>query len=71
MGNAHDTFDAGFKNPEHTTINWVRNTVDGRLAVSGGYATVTYCTLYFVDNNGDTLIDPRAAQFFLFGAETD
>ena len=71
VGNAHDTFDAGFKNPEHTTINWVRNTVDGRLTVSGGYATVTYCTLYFVDNNGDTLIDPRAAQFFLFGAETD
>lgn len=71
VGNAHDTFDAGFKNPEHTTINWVRNTVDGRLTVSGGYATVTYCTLYFVDNNADTLIDPRAAQFFLFGAETD
>ena len=71
VGNAHDTFDAGFKNPEHTTINWVRNTVDGRLVVSGGYATVTYCTLYFVDNNGDTLIDPRAAQFFLFGVETD
>lgn len=71
VGNAHDTFDAGLKNPEHTTINWVRNTVDGRLTVSGGYATVTYCVLYFIDNNGDTLIDPRAAQFFLFGAETD
>ena len=71
VGNAHDTFDAGFKNPVHTTINWVRNTVDGRLVVSDDYATVTYCTLYFVDNNRDALIDPRAAQFFLFGAETD
>ena len=71
IGNAHDTFDAGFTNPELISINWVRNYVDGRLTVSGGYARVTYATLYFMDNNSDQLIDPRAAQFFIFGAETD
>ena len=71
IGNAHDTFDAGFTNPELISINWVRNYVDGRLTVSGGYARVTYATLYFIDNNTDQLIDPRAAQFFIFGTETD
>ena len=71
VGNAHDTFDAGFTNPEIMSINWLRNYVDGRLTVSGEYATVTYATLYFIDNNSDQLIDPNAAQFFLFATETD
>ena len=60
-----------FTNPEIMSINWLRNYVDGRLTVSGGYATVTYATLYFIDNNSDQLIDPNAAQFFLFATETD
>lgn len=71
IGNAHDTFDSGFTNPEIMSINWVRNYVDGRLTVSGEYATVTYATLYFIDNNSDQLIDPNAAQFFLFATETN
>lgn len=71
VGNAHDTFDSGFTNPEIMSINWLRNYVDGRLTVSGEYATVTYATLYFIDNNSDQLIDPNTAQFFLFATETD
>lgn len=71
VGNAHDTFNSGFTNPEIMSINWLRNYVDGRLTVSGEYATVTYATLYFIDNNSDQLIDPYTSQFFLFATETD
>lgn len=72
IGNAADTFDAGFKNMLLMTPNWLRQYVDGRLSVdSNGYAIVSYVTLYFTDNNSDQLIDPLSAQCFIFGTETD
>ena len=72
IGNAADTFNAGFKNMLLMTPNWLRQYVDGRLAVdNNGYATVSYVTLYFTDNNSDQLIDPLSAQCFIFGTETD
>lgn len=71
IGNAHDTFTNGFTNPLIISINWVRNYVDRRLTVSDGYDYVTYATLYFIDNNTDTLIAPNVSQFFIFGAEID
>ena len=72
IGNAADTFDAGFTNPIHITPNWLRQYVDGRLTVDGnGIASVNYLVLYFADNNYDQLQDPRSAQIFIFGTETD
>ena len=54
------------------TPNWLRQYVDGRLEVdAAGNASVNYIILYFVDNNNDELIDPRSAQCFIFGTETD
>lgn len=72
IGNAADTFDAGFTNPIFMTPNWLRQYVDGRLTVdTAGNASVNYVVLYFIDNNTDTLRDPRSAQCFIFGTETD
>ena len=70
ISNAADTFDKGFKNPLIVNPNWLRQYVDGRLTVSGDYAIVNYVVLYFIDNNNDSLIDPRSAQCFIFGTET-
>ena len=72
IGNAADTFDAGFTNPIFMTPNWLRQYVDGRLVVdAAGNASVNYVVLYFIDNNYDQLQDPRSAQCFIFGTETD
>ena len=72
IGNAADTFDAGFTNPIFMTPNWLRQYVDGRLVVdAAGNASVNYVVLYFIDNNTDSLKDPRSAQCFIFGTETD
>lgn len=72
IGNAADTFDAGFTNPIFMTPNWLRQYVDGRLTVdAAGNASVNYVVLYFIDNNYDQLQDPRSAQCFIFGTETD
>lgn len=72
IGNAADTFDAGFTNPIFMTPNWLRQYVDGRLTVdAAGTASVNYVVLYFIDNNYDKLQDPRSAQCFIFGSETD
>ena len=72
IGNAADTFDAGFANPIFMTPNWLRQYVDGRLVVdAAGNASVNYVVLYFIDNNNDKLRDPRSAQCFIFGTETD
>nr|DAM54543.1 MAG TPA: Fibronectin type III protein [Caudoviricetes sp.] len=71
IGNAADTFDAGFKNMLLMTPNWLRNYVNGRLTQNNGYAYVDYVILYFTDNNSDQLIDPKSAQCFIFGTESD
>lgn len=72
IGNAADTFDNGFKNPILCNPNWLRQYVDGRLTMdSNGFAYVNYVVLYFMDNNNDSLQDPRSAQIFIFGTETD
>lgn len=71
IGNAADTFDAGFKNMLLMTPNWLRNYVNGRLTQNNGYAYVDYVILYFTDNNTDQLIDPKSAQCFIFGSESD
>ena len=72
IGNAADTFDAGFTNPILMTPNWLRQYVDGRLAVDAeGIASINYVVLYFIDNNNDALQDPRSAQCFIFGSESD
>lgn len=71
IGNAADTFDAGFKNMLLMTPNWLRNYVNGRLTQNNGYAYVDYVILYFTDNNTDQLIDPKTAQCFIFGTESD
>lgn len=71
IGNAADTFDAGFKNMLLMTPNWLRNYVNGRLTQNNGYAYVDYVILYFTDNNTDQLIDPKSAQCFIFGTESD
>lgn len=71
IGNAADTFDAGFKNMLLMTPNWLRNYVNGRLTQNNGYAYVDYVILYFTDNNSDKLIDPKSAQCFIFGTESD
>ena len=72
VGNADDTFDSGFSNPLLVNPNWIRNYVDGRLTVDAqGYANVNYVVLYFIDNNTDQLIDPRSAQVFIYGTESD
>ena len=72
IGNAADNFDAGFVNPIFMTPNWLRQYVDGRLVVdAAGNASVNYVVLYFIDNNYDQLQDPRSAQCFIFGTETD
>lgn len=71
IGNAADTFNAGFKNMLLMTPNWLRNYVNGRLTQNNGYAYVDYVILYFTDNNTDQLIDPRSAQCFIFGTESD
>ena len=72
IGNAADTFDAGFTNPILMTPNWLRKYVDGRLAVDAeGIASINYVVLYFIDNNSDQLQDPRSAQCFIFGTESD
>lgn len=72
IGNASDTFDAGFTNPILMTPNWLRQYVDGRLAVDAeGIASIYYVVLYFIDNNNDNLQDPRSAQCFIFGTESD
>lgn len=72
VGNAADTFDSGFSNPLLVNPNWIRNFVDGRLTVDAqGYASVNYVVLYFIDNNTDQLIDPRSAQVFIYGTESD
>lgn len=71
VGNAADTFDAGFKNPLSMNPNWLRQYVNGRLTVEGDYAVVNYVVLYFIDNNTDSLIDPRSAQCFIFGTESE
>lgn len=71
IGNAADTFNAGFKNMLLMTPNWLRNYVNGRLTQNNGYAYVDYVILYFTDNNSDQLIDPKSAQCFIFGTESD
>lgn len=71
IGNAADTFVAGFKNILLMTPNWLRNYVNGRLTQNNGYAYVDYVILYFTDNNSDQLIDPKSAQCFIFGTESD
>lgn len=71
IGNAADKFDAGFKNMLLMTPNWLRNYVNGRLTQNNGYAYVDYVILYFTDNNTDQLIDPKTAQCFIFGTESD
>ena len=71
IGNAADKFDAGFKNMLLMTPNWLRNYVNGRLTQNNGYAYVDYVILYFTDNNTDQLIDPKIAQCFIFGTESD
>nr|DAF85279.1 MAG TPA: putative tail protein [Siphoviridae sp. ct8aS59] len=71
IGNAADTFVAGFKNMLLMTPNWLRNYVNGRLTQNNGYAYVDYVILYFTDNNSDQLIDPKSAQCFIFGTESD
>lgn len=71
IGNAAETFDAGFKNMLLMTPNWLRNYVNGRLTQNNGYAYVDYVILYFTDNNTDQLIDPKSAQCFIFGTESD
>ena len=71
IGNAADTFNAGFKNMLLMTPNWLRNYVNGRLTQNNGYAYVDYVILYFTDNNSDQLIDPKTAQCFIFGTESD
>lgn len=71
IGNAADTFNAGFKNMLLMTPNWLRNYVNGRLTQNNGYAYVDYVILYFTDNNSDKLIDPKSAQCFIFGTESD
>lgn len=71
IGNAADEFNAGFKNMLLMTPNWLRNYVNGRLTQNNGYAYVDYVILYFTDNNTDQLIDPRLAQCFIFGTESD
>lgn len=71
IGNAADTFDAGFKNMLLMTPNWLRNYVNGRLTQNNGYAYVDYVILYFTDNNTDQLIDPKSAQCFIFGTESN
>lgn len=71
IGNAADTFNAGFKNMLLMTPNWLRNYVNGRLTQNNGYAYVDYVILYFTDNNTDQLIDPKTAQCFIFGTESD
>ena len=71
IGNAADKFDAGFKNMLLMTPNWLRNHVNGRLTQNNGYAYVDYVILYFTDNNNDQLIDPKSAQCFIFGTESD
>lgn len=71
IGNAADSFVAGFKNMLLMTPNWLRNYVNGRLTLNNGYAYVDYVTLYFTDNNADQLIDPMTAQCFIFGTESD
>ncbi len=71
VANSHDTFKNGFNNQILVSINWVRNYVDGRLDVINEIAKVTYFTLYFQDNNTDSLIDPVSSQLFIFATETD
>lgn len=71
IGNAADKFDAGFKNMLLMTPNWLRNYVNGRLTQNNGYAYVDYVILYFTDNNTDQLIDPKSAQCFIFGTESN
>lgn len=71
IGNAADNFNAGFKNMLLMTPNWLRNYVNGRLTQNNGYAYVDYVILYFTDNNTDQLIDPKSAQCFIFGTESD
>lgn len=71
IGNAADTFNAGFKNMLLMTPNWLRNYVNGRLTQNNGYAYVDYVILYFTNNNSDELIDPKSAQCFIFGTESD
>jgi hypothetical protein len=53
------------------TPNWVQNYVNGSLTQSNGYAYVDYVTLYFTHNNGNQMLDPKTAQCFIFGTESD
>lgn len=75
IGNAHDTFNNGFQNPIHISINWVREAINNKLSYTvkhvGEFSviievTLTYFVLYFPDNNHDELRDPLSAQIFLF-----
>jgi hypothetical protein len=70
VANSANTFSSGFNHPLFCNPNWLRNYVDGRLPLSGGYATLEYVDLYFIDNNNDQLLDPHATQFYLFSTET-
>ncbi len=72
IGNASDSFEKGFTNPILCNPNWLRKYVDERLTVDyNNYAEVTYVTLYFADNNSDSMQDPVSAQYFIFGTESD
>lgn len=62
-------------NPLHISINWAREAINGKLDYTVNRVsdvsitidvTLTYFTLYFIDNNSDQLIDPMNTQFFLF-----
>lgn len=70
VANTASTFSTGFNHAMHCNPNWLRNYVDGRLPLSGGYATLEYVDLYFIDNDNDQLLDPHATQFYLFSTET-
>lgn len=69
LGNAAENFDNGFV--EHLLINpnWLRNSVDNKLPISGDYVLVSYVILYFI-NTSNILVDPRSAQIMILGAES-
>uniref|UniRef100_A0A7C3E1A3 Tail protein n=1 Tax=Gracilinema caldarium TaxID=215591 RepID=A0A7C3E1A3_9SPIR len=70
FGNAHSTFERGFMDGIHMSINWVRNYIEGRLSYDSTYAYVTYADIYFFDNNNDSYITPIIAQGIIAISET-